>query len=82
MRGKLILALGEWVRQIHLYKGVGLFRRRALDMWGVVIKKIFKWIKVFKRKKKWNNTNFHISTWDRNDEKLHWNKYMNVYIYV
>ena len=39
MRGKLILAFGEWVRQIHLYKGVGIFRRWTLDMWVLVIRK-------------------------------------------
>lgn len=70
MRGKLILAFGEWVRQIHLYKGVGLFRRWALEMWGVVIKRYSNESKYLKEKRNGTTANFIFPLEDRNDEKL------------
>lgn len=77
-----ILAFGERVRKIHLYKGIGLLRRWALDMWVVVIKRYSNESKYLKEKRNRTTPIFIFPLEDINDEKLYWNKYMNVYIYV
>ena len=51
-------------------------------MWGVVIKRYSNESKYLKEKRNGTTANFIFPLEDRNDEKLLWNKYMNVYIYV
>lgn len=49
MRGKLILAFGEWSGQIDLWKKIEMFRRKALDWTNGRMSKCIETFKINKK---------------------------------